>query len=121
MSRSGITQGAVMALLAIGSSSQRLVAQSAAPSLSRPAAHEAAVIGSPRRDFLASMLERSDQAMSDGGMKVDLGPALDFALTFLHQHGIPLRKDNEDPGQGIAFSATFQMSAGVEPMQFHIG
>ena len=122
MERSDATLGAVVTLLVVGASPHQLAAQSnpTSPALVRPASHEVAAIGSPRRDLLASVLAPGGESPARQ-MKVDLGPALDWALGFLHQHGIPLRQDDEESGNGIVFSAAFYMSEALPPMQFRIG
>src|SRR5437868_14248176 len=55
-------------------------------------------------------------------LELDLGPALEEILGFLHAHGIPLREDPALAGKkGVVFSASWQVGEGDDPIRFRIG
>ena len=118
-------RGAVVTLLLVADCwPQASMAQSPASgawaALVRPPAHDAAVFGSPRRDLLSSVLAGGGGPATGHEAKLDLGPALDVALGFLHQHGIPLRQDDQLKG-GMAFVASFSTSQDLPSLQFRVG
>jgi hypothetical protein len=75
------------------------------------------------RDLYREALVLGTRSQRDAGhYEVDLGPALDHILGYVHAVGIPLRPAPElTGGHGIAFSATWQVDRDVPSVNFHVG
>lgn len=53
---------------------------------------------------------------------VDLSPAIDAALGFLHRHGVPLREQRDERGSGlVGVQAAFSVGRDLPAVSFNVG